>query len=44
VIFRVDPEDGDGRHVMIARDLIGKLERRERFEQRESGPPNSPAC
>ena len=35
VIFGVDPEDGDGRHLVIARHLFGELQRGERLEQRE---------
>ena len=37
VIFRVDPEDGDSRDVVVARHLVGELQRRQRFEQREKG-------
>ena len=35
VILGVDPEDGDGRHAVVARHLLGELERGERLEQRE---------
>ena len=35
VIFRLDPEDRDGRHVVLSRDLVGQLDRRERLHQRE---------
>ena len=35
VILGVDPEDRDRRHLVVARDLLGELERRERLEQRE---------
>ena len=35
VILGVDPEDGDGRHVVVARHLLGELDRRQRLEQRE---------
>ncbi len=38
VVFGVDPEDRDGRDIVIARDLIGELQRRQRLEQREHGP------
>ena len=35
VIFRFDPEDRDGWNVVLARDLFGQLDRRERLQQRE---------
>ena len=35
VILGVNPEDGDGGDVVIARHLLGKLERGERLEERE---------
>ena len=35
VILRVDPEDRDRRHLMVARDLFGQFQRRQRFQQRE---------
>ena len=31
VILGVDPEDRDGRHVVVARDLLGELDRRQRL-------------
>ena len=34
MILSVDPEDGDHRYVVVVGHLIGKLDRRERFEQR----------
>ena len=42
VIFGVDPEDGDGRHLVVARDLLGELERGERLEQREQRSAEEP--
>ena len=35
VILRFDPEHGDSRHAVIARDLRGKLGRRQSFVERE---------
>ena len=42
VIFRFDPEDGDGRNVVLARDLLGQLDRRERLQQREQRAAEEP--
>ena len=35
VVFGLDPEDRDGRHLVLPRHLVGELERRQGFEQRE---------
>ena len=35
MIFRLDPEHRDGRHVVLARDLFGELDRGQRLQQRE---------
>ena len=42
VIFGVDPEHGDGRHVVFALDLLGQLERRQGLEQREERSAKQP--
>ena len=42
VIFRVDPEDRDRGHAVLARDLLGELERRQRLEQRVERPAEEP--
>ena len=42
VIFRVDPENGDGGNLMIARDLVGELERGDGLQQREQRPAEEP--
>ena len=35
VVFGLDPEDRDGRHLVLPRHLVGELERRQGLEQRE---------
>ena len=42
MIFRIDPEDRDGRHAVFARDLVGELESRQRFQQREQRTAEKP--
>jgi hypothetical protein len=42
VILGVDPEDGDGGDLVIARDLLRKLHRRQRFQQREERSAKQP--
>ena len=42
VILGVDPEDGDRRHVVIARHLLGELERGQRLQQREQRAAEQP--
>ena len=42
MIFSVDPEDRDRRHVVIARHLIGKLQGGESLEQREKRTAEQP--
>jgi hypothetical protein len=42
VILRVDPEHGDGRYLVIARHLLGELDRGQRLEQREERSAEEP--
>jgi hypothetical protein len=44
VVFRIDPEDGDCRHLMVARDLFRQFQRGDGLSRVNSGPPKSPAC
>ena len=42
VVLRVDPEDRDGRHVVVARHLFGELEGGQRLEEREERAAEEP--
>jgi len=42
VIFRIDPEDRDRRDPVIARHLLGELQRSERLQHREQRPAEQP--